>query len=156
MRVTNGFLAKLLSPLRDGITHFPGERLTHFRGERLWRAPQAGWHQVAKLVGSVGNIFGLSGALSGGTAVVGAPDHAHDAGQAYVFRLVVLTTPGSRSLHVWLAGTGVTSDAWSGPVPTAALVGTGGVPSPASDLTSFAAALARASGGERSWIFPSG
>jgi hypothetical protein len=47
----------------------------------------AGWKQAAELKGSdtVGDYFGLSVAISGATAVVGAPPHAGEAARAYVF-----------------------------------------------------------------------
>ena len=47
-----------------------------------------GWKQAAELKGSdtvAGDYFGYSVAISGTTAVVGAPDHAEHAGRAYVF-----------------------------------------------------------------------
>ena len=47
------------------------------------------WNQVAELKGSdtvAGDEFGYSVAISGTTAVVGAPVHASDAGRAYVLR----------------------------------------------------------------------
>lgn len=47
-----------------------------------------GWRQAAELKGSdsaAGDRFGASVAISGTTAVVGAPNHAKDAGRAYVF-----------------------------------------------------------------------
>jgi hypothetical protein len=68
---------------------------------------------------------------------------------------LVVTSLGSRSPRIWLAGEHVASLSWSGPVPTAALPGTGRVPSLASDLKTLAATLAIAGGGERSWVFPS-
>ncbi|MGO8877692.1 MAG: FG-GAP repeat protein [Acidimicrobiales bacterium] len=46
------------------------------------------WHQVAELEGSdtaVLDHFGFSVAVSGTTAVVGAPEHAKNTGRAYVF-----------------------------------------------------------------------
>ena len=48
-----------------------------------------GWHQTAELVGSdtaAQDEFGWSVAVSGGTVVVGADNHAHEAGRAYVFQ----------------------------------------------------------------------
>ena len=48
-----------------------------------------GWHQTAELVGTdtvAGDGFGNSVAVSGGTAVVAAPDHAHYAGRVYLFQ----------------------------------------------------------------------
>ncbi len=48
----------------------------------------AGWTQVAEFRGSdtvAGDEFGHSVAISGSTAVVGAGQHAKDAGRAYVF-----------------------------------------------------------------------
>jgi drug/metabolite transporter superfamily protein YnfA len=48
----------------------------------------SGWKQSAELKGSdtvAGDAFGYSVAISGTTAVVGAPNHAKDAGRAYVF-----------------------------------------------------------------------
>jgi nucleoside-specific outer membrane channel protein Tsx len=48
----------------------------------------SGWKQAAELKGSgtvVGDGFGGSVAISGTTAVVGAPGHAKAAGRAYVF-----------------------------------------------------------------------
>ena len=47
-----------------------------------------GWKQVAELKGSdtvANDGFGYAVAISGTTAIVGAPDHAKDAGRAYVF-----------------------------------------------------------------------
>ena len=47
-----------------------------------------GWEQVAELKGSdtvAGDGFGYAVAISGTTVIVGAPDHAKDAGRAYVF-----------------------------------------------------------------------
>jgi hypothetical protein len=47
--------------------------------------------QVAELAGSdtrPHDTFGNSVAVSGGTAVVGAPGHANGTGRAYVLRLV--------------------------------------------------------------------
>ncbi len=47
-----------------------------------------GWHQSVQLEGpdtAVGDWFGDSVAISGGTVVVGAPSHAAKAGAAYVF-----------------------------------------------------------------------
>jgi hypothetical protein len=47
-----------------------------------------GWRQTAQLEstsGAVGDSFGASVAVSGGTIVVGAPSHASKAGAAYVF-----------------------------------------------------------------------
>ena len=47
-----------------------------------------GWEQAAELKGSdtrAGDTFGGSAAISGTTAIVDAPDHAKDAGRAYVF-----------------------------------------------------------------------
>ena len=47
-----------------------------------------GWKQVAELKGSdtvANDGFGYSVAISGTTAIVGAPDHATDAGRAYMF-----------------------------------------------------------------------
>jgi FG-GAP repeat protein len=49
----------------------------------------SGWKQAAELKGSdtaVGDEFGFSLAVSGDTAVVGAPNHANAAGRAYVFQ----------------------------------------------------------------------
>jgi hypothetical protein len=54
----------------------------------VFSASASGWHQTAELVGSdtaIGDKFGTSVAVSGSTAVVGAPDHAAYAGRAYVF-----------------------------------------------------------------------
>ena len=51
------------------------------------KAP-TGWRQTAELVGAdtaVADMFGWSVAVSGNTAVVGAPWHADQAGRAYVF-----------------------------------------------------------------------
>ena len=47
-----------------------------------------GWKQVAELKGSdtvANDGFGYAVAISGTTAIAGAPDHAKDAGRAYVF-----------------------------------------------------------------------
>jgi hypothetical protein len=49
----------------------------------------SGWKQTAELKGSdtvAGDEFGFSLAVSGDTAVVGAPNHANAAGRAYVFQ----------------------------------------------------------------------
>jgi len=48
----------------------------------------SGWHQIADLKGSdtvADDEFGLSVAVSGSTAAVGAPFHANSAGRAYLF-----------------------------------------------------------------------
>jgi hypothetical protein len=48
-----------------------------------------GWKQVVELKGSdtvAEDGFGVSVVISGATAVVGAPDRAKDAGQAYLFK----------------------------------------------------------------------
>ena len=47
-----------------------------------------GWKQTAELKGSdtvAADWFGISAAISGKTAIVGAIDHANNAGRAYVF-----------------------------------------------------------------------
>ncbi len=47
-----------------------------------------GWKQAAELTGSDtvgGDGFGYAAAISGTTAIVGAPDHAKDAGRVYLF-----------------------------------------------------------------------
>jgi hypothetical protein len=59
-----------------------------------------GWRQVAELVGSdtrPHDTFANSVAVSGGTAVVGAPEHANGTGRAYVLRLVPRTPTTSTS-----------------------------------------------------------
>ena len=48
----------------------------------------AGWKEAAMLTGSdtaTGDFFGYSVAISGTTAVVGAPGYAKNAGRAYIF-----------------------------------------------------------------------
>ena len=48
-----------------------------------------GWHQAVELKGSdtaTSDYFGYSVAVSGTTALVGAPVHAHGAGRVYVFK----------------------------------------------------------------------
>jgi hypothetical protein len=61
----------------------------HYAGRAYVFSQQVhAWKQVAELKGSgtVDNdFFGLSVAISGTTALVGAPGHADDAGRAYVF-----------------------------------------------------------------------
>ncbi|MGA3217374.1 MAG: hypothetical protein ABSD97_16995 [Acidimicrobiales bacterium] len=62
-------------------------------GTRVGRAyvftdTSGGWTQVAELKGSdtaAGDFFGISASISGTTVVVGAYDHAKEAGRAYVF-----------------------------------------------------------------------
>jgi len=44
-----------------------------------------GWNQVAELQGSDLDMFGYSVAISGTTAMVGAPGYAKNAGRVYVF-----------------------------------------------------------------------
>ncbi len=54
----------------------------------VFTSTAAGWKQVAELKGSdtvANDGFGYAVAISGTTAIVGAPDHAKDAGRAYVF-----------------------------------------------------------------------
>jgi hypothetical protein len=54
----------------------------------LFTKTPTGWRQSAELVGSdtvTADWFGGSVAVSGSTIVVGAPNHASDAGRAYVF-----------------------------------------------------------------------
>jgi hypothetical protein len=55
----------------------------------LFTDTRAGWKQVGdvKVVSGIvtGDDFGVSAAISGATAVVGAPLHAEQAGRAYMF-----------------------------------------------------------------------
>ena len=54
----------------------------------VFTSTTAGWKQVAELKGSdtvAGDGFGYAVAISGTTAIVGAPDHATDAGRVYMF-----------------------------------------------------------------------
>ena len=54
----------------------------------VFTSTAAGWKQAAELKGSdtvANDGFGYAVAISGTTAIVGAPDHAKDAGRAYVF-----------------------------------------------------------------------
>jgi hypothetical protein len=54
----------------------------------VFTSTAAGWKQVDELKGSDtvgGDGFGYAVAISGTTAVVGAPDHATDAGRVYMF-----------------------------------------------------------------------
>jgi len=88
-----------------------------------------GWHQVAELVGSgtaAGDNFGLSVALSGGTALAGAPGHAGGTGEAYVFQ------EGSEGWHqvAELVGSGTAAgDNFGGPVAVSGGTAVVGAPS---------------------------
>ena len=56
----------------------------------LFTKTAGSWKQAAELEGSDtvdGDDFGLSVAMSGTTAVVGAQGHAKDAGEVYVFEV---------------------------------------------------------------------
>ncbi len=54
----------------------------------VFTSTAAGWKQAVELKGSdtvAGDGFGYAVAISGTTAIVGAPDHATDAGRVYMF-----------------------------------------------------------------------
>ena len=86
----------------------------------------SGWTQVAELKGSdtvAADRFGASVAISGTTVVVGAYDHAKDAGRAYVF---TETASGWKRVFVLKGSDTVTGDNFGTSVaisPTTAIVG---------------------------------
>ncbi|MGO9581634.1 MAG: FG-GAP repeat protein [Acidimicrobiales bacterium] len=77
-------IAGLTVLLAIGVLSLPILALTTSAAASPRTAPPIG-KQLAELKGTAGDEFGSSVAISGATAVVGAPFHAKDAGAAYVF-----------------------------------------------------------------------
>jgi nucleoside-specific outer membrane channel protein Tsx len=95
-----------------------------------------GWKQAAELKGSGAvDYFGTSVAISGATAVVGAPNHSGDAGRAYVFT----KTRGRWKLAATLKGSDTAaSDQFGAPVAVSGATAVVGAPAHADGGRAYA------------------